>query len=359
MAVLLMTSHRLVALPLEPITPLIVMATTGCVMLCNLSVFALLVVIRGRILQPWRRMAYLLRHGTAVMAAERGSVSFSLLNLRYMASELARFASNAEDAYRKCQSVERELQQSRRLLAQVLLQQQTIIASTNREIIEQYRSVLSYANYLDEHIQRQRDQHHLRYDFDDVCESGFNLKLIAQSLELMRRNAAEYTVVPLSNLLQQTLIALAPSLERRSMKLSTLGVDEGLNAHTDMGLIAHALWMMLLGMIRYAAAESTLRLRCLPADDGSEAIISIVVSELEPGQMTPDERHAHLVRQIQDATPHMFAETIRLHANVQLAELMLASVGGRVSILPLTSYACEIALILPIAKKGCSLPQGL
>lgn len=320
-------------------------------LVCNLTAMGLLYTIRARIVQPWRRMTMLLRHASASMIGERGALVVTPLSMRAMVTEMTRFTEYATDAASKHRELKRELDISRRMLAQINVQQQAIVASTNREIIEQYRSVLAYANYLDEHIQRTQDDPQLRYDFDDVCESSFNLKLMAQSLELMRHSEPKLEPVTLSRLLQQTMLALAPSLERRSMKLSTLGVDTELEALTDVGLLAHAIWMMLLGTIRYAAAESTLRLRCLPTSDGNQAIVSMVISELSPGQMTPDERHAHLARQLQHVTPHMFAETIRLHGNVQLAELMLVRVGGQVNILPISSYACEISLVLPISKK--------
>jgi hypothetical protein len=120
---------------------------------------------------------------------------------------------------------------------------------------------------------------------------------------------------------------------------------------TDLTLFAHAVWIILLGVIRYAADESTLRLRTMRVSEGKEAMLSMVVSELAPGQLSPQERHDYLARQINHMTPHMFAETIRLHGNIQLAELMMTSLSGRISILPITSYACEISIFLPALQK--------
>lgn len=75
--------------------------------------------------------------------------------------------------------------------------------------------------------------------------------------------------------------------------------------------------------------------------------MSIVVSELAPGNLSVEERGEYLERQMQHLNPHMFAETIRIHANIQLADMLLASVSGRIEIVPLNAHACEICLFLP------------
>lgn len=317
---------------------------------CNLTAVLVILGIRRRILQPWHHIRSIIRHTSLAISEERDGEKIGALNVREMAMSIARFAASAQSAYTKCRALQHELEESRQMLEQITNQHHIAMTSTNRELNEQYRSVLAYANYLDDHIRSHKSDAQLRYDFDDVCESGFNLKLIAQSLELLRLYHPEPAPVSLSSLLQQTMIALAPSLERRVMKLSTAGVDEAVIATSDLRLLSHALWMMLLGTIRYAASESTLRLRCFRTSDGN-AIISIGISELEPGQLSPEERQAHMMRQLQHLTPHMFAETIRLHANAQLAGLILARAGGSLEVLPINTHACEISMVLPVVKK--------
>lgn len=318
-------------------------------MACNLSAVVLFLVLRRRVLMPWRQLRQIVRHASHAISGERDAKDLRLGSVRELTGSVARFASRAQEAYGRCRALQHELDEARHMLTQIVTQQQVALMSTNRELITQYRSVLAYANHLDEHIRRHQHDAQLRYDFDDVCESGFNLKLIAQSLELLRLQQYERAPVPLSHLLQQTVIALAPSLERRVMKLSTAGVESDVVAFTDIRLLSHAVWMMLLGTIRYAANESTLRLRCLATADG-RAMISIGISELEPGQLSPQERHAHLLRQMHQGSPHMFAETIRSNANAQLAGLMLVRGGGTLNVLPISSHACEISFILPLLK---------
>lgn len=316
----------------------------------NLAVMLIIRSVRHRVVQPWQHIRSIVRHTSMALSEDRDAETIGALSVRDMALSLSRFASHAQNAYAKCRALQHELEESRQMMEQITRQHQIAMQSTNRELGTQYRSVLAYANYLDEHIRRHKSDAQLRYDFDDVCESGFNLKLIAQSLELLRQSSRRIAPVPLSLLLQRTVIALAPTLERRVMKLSTDGVDETVAAETDTGLLSHALWMLLLGTIRYAAEESTLQLRCFATAEGN-AVISIGISEMEPGQLSPEERQAHMVRQLQHMTPHMFAETIRLHANAQLAGLLLSQAGGTLSVLPINTHACEIAIVLPAAKK--------
>lgn len=323
---------------------------TMIVLACNLLAVLFLLVVRRRVVTPWRQLRHIVRHASQAISEERGAKELRLVSVRELTGSIARFAAAAQEAYTRNRALQHELEESRQMMAQIAMQHQVVATSTSRELIEQYRSVLSYAHYLDEHIRSHQGDAQLRYDFDDVCESGFNLKLIAQSLELLRTHTPHMAPVPLETLLQQTVIALAPSLERRVMKLSTAGVENEVVAATDIQLLSHAVWMMLLGTIRYAAAESTLRLRCIAGKDG-QAIISIGINELEPGQLSPQERHAHMLRQLQHTTPHLFAETIRAHANAQLAGMMLSRVGGVLSVLPISTHACEISLILPLVKK--------
>lgn len=308
----------------------------------------LVTLVRSRIIAPWRRMRQLLLHASQLVAEERGERPSAPLGLNGIASEMARIAALAQETHGKYQEVRQELETSRQMLAQYDVQQRMMIDSTSREISEQYQSVLSYANYLDEYIAQKTADTTLRLDFDDVCESSFNLKLIAQAMEGLRRpHSPKLSAVPLDTLLQQTMLALAPSLERRSMQLSSAGVEHGVIACTDAGTIAHVLWMMLLGTIRYAEAESTLRLRCFHSADRTKTLISLVVSELAPGQLTPAERHAYMLRRLASSSAHMFSETIRKHGNIQLAELMMKPLGGTLEIVPLSSHACEICLVLP------------
>ncbi|MFM9890912.1 MAG: hypothetical protein ACKVOE_09820 [Rickettsiales bacterium] len=271
-----------------------------------------------------------------------------LLDVRRLARDVAEVAALAHHYQRQHREAADALDQARRSMAGLQQQHQTMVAATQQPITQQYQSVLAYAHYLEEQIGRQRLDPGLRYDFDDVCESSFRLKLIAGALaQLNAAHSAESTPFPLAGLMQQTMLTLAPSLDRRAMKLTTAEVDESVIAVADPQIVAHAVWMMLLGIIGYAAEESTLRIRCLRNHAGDRALISIAVSELSPGSLSVAEREAHLARQLQHLTPHMFAETIRIHASVQLAQLLLTRLDATINVLPLTHYACEICLDLP------------
>jgi hypothetical protein len=318
----------------------------------NLITLGLLFTLRQLVLRPLGRIAqHLQQIRSAYNKDNAGTTRLLLLNVWHIASDVGQFASFAVEYYRRYQETNSALEQARVVIAQFAIEQKAILNSTNREIAQQYRSVLSYANYLEEQIVSKKLDPNLRYDLDDVCESSFNLKLIAGAFSMLNvpPPTSSYNV-PLAPLMQQTMVALAPSLDRRSMKLTTAEVDMSVAAYGDPGTLAHILWMMLLGMIRYAADESTLRIRCLHNRDGTQAIMSIVVSELSPNRLSEDERGEHLARQLEHLTPHMFAETIRIHGNVQLADLLIQRISGAISVLPLTISSCEICVTLPCAK---------
>lgn len=326
-------------------------------LMMNGVLLMVLLGVRRYVLQPIARIAqHLSSIRTAFMQETMRPVE-ARLSMRVIAMDVGRFAGFAMEYYRKHQEVTLELEQARAIIAQFVQQQQTMLSSSGREIGEQYRSVLTYANYLEEQIFANKLDPTLRYDFDDVCESSFNLKLIAEALAMLSVSSPpQAETVPLAALMQQTMLALAPALDRRSMKLTTAEVDMAVAAEGDPHYIAHILWMMMLGMIRYAADESTLRIRCLHSRDGSQALISIVVSELSPLQLSTEERQDFLVRQLQHLTPHMFAETIRIHGNLQLAHLLIQRMCGSITVLPLTVSSCEICMILPSAQitKKCA-----
>ena len=265
--------------------------------------------------------------------------------------EMAALSRLMEEQSRHRNELKHELEMTRAVLSRYQAEQQLLLHSTGRAVGAQYDAVLHYANYLDEHIERRQQDPQLRYDFDDVCESSFNLRLITGALELLHApGELRREPMPLALLMQRTMIALSASLDRRAMKLTTAEVDPSVMAVSDPGLLSHVLWMMLLGTIRYAADESTLRMRCLYDHGQKRALLSIVVSELAPGALSPAERQAHMTRQMQQESPHMFADTIKRHGNVQLAGLLLQRLDATISVLPLSAYACELCLSLP-----CSL----
>jgi len=304
------------------------------------------------LLQPLKRIRTLLHDVFSTMAqevprAQPGHVA----NIRHMASDIARFTTLARDYYVKYQQTNRALLEARQNIAAMSSQQQTILQHTNRELLRQYQSVLAYANYLEEHIERHSSDAILRYDFDDVCESSFALKLLAGAFDMLSRGAnLTLTHVPVANVMQTTMLALAASLDRRSMKLSSAEVDIAAIAYTDKTTLSHVLWMMLLGTIRYAADESTLTLGCHYTADKKHIVLSVRVSGLAPGNLSPDERMAHLARQLEENSPHLFAETIKTHANLQVAEMLLTRVDAVIRVVPIAQHACEIQLTLPTGK---------
>lgn len=312
-----------------------------------LGIAALLVLTYRGIFSPLRHIVLQLRALYAALPVER-ETPMRMLNVQSIAREVTQLSTLARDYYYKHQQVADALEESRAILAQVTEQHHTVLNSTNTHIVQQYQNVLSYAHYLEGLVAEKTLDPDLRFDFDDVCESSFNLKLIAGALAYLKEGETP-VVAPcsLAALMQQTMLALAPSLDRRAMRLTTAEVDESVLAATDPSVMMQVVWMLMLGIVRYAADESTLRMRCFYNHTRERAMLSIVVSELAPGTMSLAEREAHLMRQLQHLSPHMFAETIRIHANMQLANLLLSRLDAYAEVVPLTSHACEICLSLP------------
>jgi hypothetical protein len=314
----------------------------------NLSLCALLLLLRRHVFQPLHGVAKQL-HELVPQPATIQPARYQVWgNIRNLTRVTTRMAQLAQEYYVKHREASDALAKARQLIQQINTQYDVVLHSTHREMVAQYQTVLAYANYLEERIAKQAGSPDLRYDFDDVSESGFNLKLIAGALNLIENaNQQQRMDFNLPEMIEYTLVALSPSLDRRAMKLTTVEVDSDVSAHADPAIVSHALWMLLLGTIRYAAEESTLRLRCLRSRDQTRALISIVVSELSTRHLTEDARSLFLLRQMQHLTPHMFAETIRIHANMQLVELLMNHLDGQLTVLPLTSHSCEICLDLP------------
>ena len=317
---------------------------------CNLCLLALYHLGKRHIIAPLRYIAEMVQSARAEMAEEAPPPNTRPLSVHAIARELGALLGMIQECHRKHHAMQRAFEEARTAIAEMAQQRDVILHTTNHAMVEQYQAVLAYANYLETLIASQQADASVRYDFDDACESAFNLKLITNALECLQQPLApQEHWFTLAELMQQTLLALAPSLDRRSMSLTTAEMDLTVAVLGDVRLMNHVVWMLLLGIIRFAADESILRMRCLYSSDRTQAILSLGVSELAPGRLSEAEREAHLERQLQYATPHMFAETIRRHANVQLAEMLLGPVIGSITVSPLTHYSCEICLTLPAA----------
>lgn len=346
----------------QPVAPLEAMRWlaygVGWVLL-NLLVLRMGGKMERHLLHPLRQIIAAMEAVRHAHWREHGFEHELRFSWRHAVRDMHQLAALLREHHRKHQEVREALASSQQLIAQFTARQETIVQATHSEVGQQYRCVLSYANYLEEQILAHKLESSLRQDFDDVCESSFSLKLIAGALAGLDNAPSSpeaLAPVPLAELLKQTMLALAPALDRRSMRLSTAEVDLDVVAQGDASILAHVLWMMLLGMIRFAAEESLLRIRCLPSRDGTQALMSIVVSELSPGSLSEAQREAYLLRKQHHLSPHLFAQAIREHAHVQLAELLLGRVGGSISVLPLTVSACEICVALPsVAREDDTL----
>ncbi len=271
-------------------------------------------------------------------------------SIRQLSAEVREVSIAAQAYYEKHRTLSQELELVRRAMGHIQTQHEALLDALGRESRTQYQSVLAYANYLEERILTRHAAPELRYDYDDVCESGFALALVANALQQLNSDIpARAAAFALSEPVKHTLIKLSSALDRRAMKLNSSGVDESVMALADPHLTQLALWMVLLGVVRYAADESTLRLRTLTTRDGREVMLSIIVSELSPGSLSDSERADYFKRQLHADAPHLFADAIRTHASITLANLLLASSSATMGVSPLTACSCEVHLTLPAA----------
>ena len=330
-----------------PLTQLLHAPGTDALLFINAALAIGSYLLRLCVLKPWRRLVHTVERAAHELAPD-SILLRTPASMSAMANEVIRLTSIARENHTRCRELASELAAARETINRYTHANHTLIGSTNREVHSQYQNVLAYAHYLEERISNRAVADEVRQDFDDVLESSLNLKLIASALALLN-HAPVMSSVAVADTMKHMMLALAPSLERRTMRLSSAEVDLSVKAHTDPGILSHTLWMMLLGIVRYAENESTLRLRSLYDHDKKQAMVSIVVSELAPGKLSADERGKYLERQMQSMQPHMFADTVRLHANLQLAQLLLSHGGGRIEVVPLNAHACEICLFLPAA----------
>ena len=323
--------------------------TTTLLFVLNSLAITSALLTNCRFLRPERHLLTLVNTITHSIAPATASTTTVPAPAASLAQALNQLAISAQEHVRLRTHLQHDLEQYRAMLAVLSARNDSIVQAVTSEMTKQYQSIISYAHYLDSQIECANLSMDARYDYDDVCESGFNLKLIVGALGKLRTDTPlEYQPIVIAELMETTLLALSSSLDRRSMKLTTIEVDEAVTITSNPKLINIVIWMVLLGTIRYAADESTLRMLCFYDQSHQYAIISIVASELTPGTMTPDERMAHAAYTPASTIANLFAETVRSHANVKLAELLLQKINASIETVPLSPYACEIRLTLPV-----------
>lgn len=319
-------------------------ALLSVLLITNLGVALVYRLIAYALIKPLRQMQAALQQHSTIGARQLTTG----LNLTRLVQDIHRLSEAAHDYYTQNYLRARELEEVRQSM-QSLIEQHTLLMNvTERESRQHYQSVMTYAHHLEERIIAKQADASLRFEFDDTCESSFALALITNALFQLNSNAScTYVEVPLAQMLQNTLLKLSAALDRRNMRLDSYHVDTTTIAHADIHLVQLAVWVMLLGAVRYAQDESILKLRTLTSSDGKSAILSIIISELSPGVMTEDERADYLERMLHHTSPHLFAQAIQNHANIVLANALLNRTGGGAVVSPLTSMSCEIAITLP------------
>jgi hypothetical protein len=255
-------------------------------------------------------------------------------------------------AYFEQHQMEYQLSQAHTSLERFHAEQTQFMSVTKSEVTQQYQNILAYAHYLEQCITTRHSDSSLRDDYDAVCEQAFNLQLIVQAMGMLPAHVPAPVLgnMALADRMASILLDLAPSLDRRAMRLTTTAWDENAYVISNSEWLTHTLWMMLLGCIRFAEDESTLTLSC--AKEDARIKVDVTVSFLSAGALTETERYAYLQKRMMDGQEeaHMFASTLDAHANIQLGKMLAERLGARLIITPLHTHACTLTLLLPCAQ---------
>lgn len=247
--------------------------------------------------------------------------------------------------------MEYQLQRAQDSLERFHHEQEELIRATQSEVQAHYHEILAYAHYLEQRITHRKSDPSLRDDYDDVCEQAFNLQLIVQAMGILPNHATlpALASISLTDRMASLMLDLAPSLDRRAMKLTSAEWDDTIQVTSSSEWLTHLLWMVLLGCIRFAENESTLTLRC--QKDGMQAKLEVTVSTLSPGALSENERYAYLEKRMKagEYAAHMFASTLDAHANIRLAKLIASRLMAQVQVIPINDHSCAVTLLLPLS----------
>jgi hypothetical protein len=273
------------------------------------------------------------------------------LRWRHAAAECQQIILRAIDLERQHRAMSLQLQAARKTLNE----QATTLAlqrHTHDEVQQSFLHVLNHANRLEESIRTHHLNDIVTTGIDPLCEHAFNLQLLTKGMAQLHQNGTEnFHRLPITQTVSGMLIALTSALDRRCMQLTSHQWEESLHAFAGHTHGETMLWLLLLGCIRYAADESTLSLGCRADIDHAEAVISIEITELSPGHITPEERMRYFAAKAvhHECETHLFAHTLKANANLILADLLAKRAQGSVQIIPKTSYSCEVQLRLRLA----------
>jgi hypothetical protein len=245
----------------------------------------------------------------------------------------------------------KQLHEALSIIKQLQQDRLAFYRATSLEIQQAFDLISNYATVLEDKIlQHNLDPNH-QYDFDDVSESGENLKFIANSFYLLSAyENQQYTpsAIPsnIPNILHELVHILEPNITRRNVHF-TSDIDDRLSIFTtDEVLVRHLLWVLCYLAINFAADESEISL--IAAKNDNDMTLSIKVTGYDRNvwaNKETDYRPFLPIRYTEelDMLMHLF----RHHVNSLITQSVLGIIGGHYTIQTLGDKGYSLHIDVP------------
>lgn len=323
-------------------------------LLINISLFGAFIWIHRYYVIPLNMIMSHADHYKQCLTHDTYIAAYSSLGLHSVAIEFGQLIGQAIHAEHDRDMLKSQLEQAQKQIHHLSDSSQWVAHQACAESDKVFRTIRSYAYYLEELIIAHQANDAIRYDYDEVCEVTHNLQFLTQAMALLL--SYEHTqqqttpeLLNISDMLSAYLMRIAPALERRSMRLNTEQCQLNITLHAPSAMIHHSIWALLYASMHYAADDTVLYISTATRD--TSLIMQFNVTDSCPTTLSDQEREGYLHAVItQDEVVNMFAHAMAAHPNVQLASRMANHMGGSVTCIPTHAHGCTIELKLPMTR---------
>lgn len=325
-------------------------------LLINISLFSAFIWIHKYYVVPLNIILNHVGHYKERMMRETYISAYSAPGLRSIAIEFGQLIGQAIHAEHDREVLKMQLEKAQAHIMKLSESSHWMANQACAESDKVFRTIRSYAHYLEELIIAHQADDTLRYDYDEVCEVTHNLQFLTHAMTLLmtyeqHQEMNEAESCNISNILSAYLMRIAPALERRSMRLNTEQCRLDISLDAPSAMLHHAIWALLYASMHYAADDTTLYIATSHKED--QLNMQFHVTDSCPATLSDHEREGYLQALVSHKdTINMFAHAMAAHPNVQLASRMAAHMGGSVACIPTHAHGCTIEFILPL--KRCS-----
>lgn len=321
-------------------------------LLINISLFGAFVWIHRYYVVPLHMIMNHADQYKERMTRETFITAYSAPGLRSVAIEFGQLIAQAMHAEHDREILKSQLEKAQQHINRLSDSCEWMTRQTCAESDKVFRTIRSYAYYLEELIMAHQADDAIRYDYDEVCEVTHNLQFLTQAMTLLfsfenipQQSKSEF--LNISDILSAYLMRISPALERRSMRLNTEQCQLNITLHAPSAIVHHSIWALLYASMHYAADDTVLYIATATRD--SSLIMQFNVTDSCPTTLSNQERAGYLQAVVtRDETVNMFAHAMAAHPNVQLASRMAIFMGGSVTCIPTHAHGCTIELKLPM-----------